>query len=241
MPKYSSLRFSIQHTCQQEYFAPLFLHHINIELHLGFKSTPSCLALPLTWRSFLRSPSSYKTSSCLPSNIQWNQCAPLPTQQLTYTLSYSIIFASPLSLAQLPPSLPCSPFQINHHLFYQIALPTRTHFTSFSPSHTQWHPPLIKPSSLLNLMNPSSLIFHEINAKHLTLGLTLIFLYLLMIGNWVCDCVVCFVCYLNHRVEWSNHFFFLKIHLGINGNMPKGHKELIHENITTIPKSIHVK
>ena len=35
-------------------------------------------------------------------------------------------------------------------------------------------------------------------------------------------------------------FVFFKIHLGINGKMPKGYKELIHENTTTIPTSTNM-
>ena len=35
-------------------------------------------------------------------------------------------------------------------------------------------------------------------------------------------------------------FFKFKIHLGINGKMPKGYKELIHENTTTIPTSANM-
>ena len=35
-------------------------------------------------------------------------------------------------------------------------------------------------------------------------------------------------------------FFVLKIHLGMNGKMPKAYKELIHENRTTIPTSTNM-
>ena len=37
-----------------------------------------------------------------------------------------------------------------------------------------------------------------------------------------------------------HYFSFLQIHLGINGKMPKGYKELIHENTTTIPTSTNM-
>ena len=33
---------------------------------------------------------------------------------------------------------------------------------------------------------------------------------------------------------------FLKIQLGINGKIPKGYKELIHENTITIPTSTNM-
>ena len=35
-------------------------------------------------------------------------------------------------------------------------------------------------------------------------------------------------------------FYSIKIHLDINGKMPKGYKELIHENTTDIPTSTNM-